>query len=212
MKKLVLSAALTTAIFGISTAHAGGSNSIFSDTSGGGATTSGFYGGASIASTFKDNCSTTANSSYASCKRERDKTAWKAFGGYKVAPNIAVEGAYIDFGEYSNLKEDNTGTTWTKDSATAKGVSLMGVASTSVADNIDVFGKLGVLHWKRDSWITTSVSSSPSSITTDTGNDLAVGAGASINVNENIAVRGEVEHFSDLDVNFVSLGASFSTF
>lgn len=217
MKKLVLSATLTTAIFGYSTAYAGGSNNIFSDTSGGGATASGFYGGASIASTFNDDCPTATYSEYTSadnltCQRKSDKAAWKAFGGYKIAPNLAIEGAYIDFGEYSNQYDQAEW--WGKDKATAKGVSLMGVASTSVSDNIDIFGKLGVLHWKRDVWSITSDDSysNPDVIQTQTGNDLAIGAGAAINVNDNIAIRGEVEHFNDLDVNLVSLGASFSTF
>ena len=217
MKKMVLTAALTTAILSTSTAFAGGSDSIFSDTSGGGATTSGFYGGASAGLTLNDNCPTATYSDNTStdnitCKRKSDKAAWKAFGGYKVAPNLAIEGAYIDFGEYSNQYDQ--GTWWGKDKATAKGVSLMGVASTSVSDSIDVFGKLGVLHWKRDAWSVTSDSTqtSPDVTATDTGNDLAIGAGASINVSDNIAIRGEVEHFNDLDVNLVSLGASFSSF
>jgi len=222
MKKIILSTAVLTALLSMSTAYAGGSSSIFSDTSGGGATAAGLYGGASVGRAFNDDCATATFSEGSghddiTCTRNTDNTAWKVFGGYKVMPSFAVEGAYIDFGEVSNtyegsLDEDGTNT-WGKASDKIKGVSLMGVASTSVTDNIDVFGKLGVLRWDRDSWVSydQNDTSKPSTFGSTQGTDLAIGAGAEVNVSDNIAIRGEVEHFDDIDVNLFSLGASFST-
>ena len=209
MKKIILSTAVLTALLSMSTAYAGGSSSIFSDTSGGGATAAGLYGGASVGRAFEDHCTTIdysdsdSNSDHASvdtCEESSDETAWKVFGGYKVMPNLAFEGAYIDFGTETN--DDETA------EISFKGVSLMGVASTSVTDNIDVFGKFGVLRWKGDAW---SGESGYEVDASATGTDLAIGAGAQVGVTDNIAIRGEVEHFDDINVNLFSLGASFST-
>lgn len=212
MKKIVLFTAISTALLSMSAAHAGGSGSIFSDTSGGGVSTAGLYGGASVGRAFDDHCTTTnystsdgysgeAHPNVDSCAKNTNDTAWKIFGGYKVMPNFAVEGAYIDFGK----KNDDTSSVA---DTSLKGASLMGVVSTSVTDNIDVFGKFGVLRWKDD---TTIKATDYSAETTTTGTDLAIGAGAQVSVTDNIAVRGEIEHFDDINVNLLSLGASFST-
>ena len=214
MKKIILFTAVSTALFGMSAAYAGGSSSIFSDTSGGGATAAGLYGGASIGRAFEDHCTTidySYSSDYAgeesgnsdSCEESSEETAWKIFGGYKVMPNFALEGAYIDFGT-ETTETDGIKTA----EASLKGVSLMGVASTSVTDNIDVFGKFGVLRWKGDAW---AGKDGYEVDATTTGTDLAIGAGAQVNVTDNIAIRGEVEHFDDININLLSLGASFST-
>ncbi len=201
MKKVIISAALTTALFGMSSAYAGGGSSIFSDTSGGGATTAGLYGGASIGKTYNDKCwsGDVAEDEEEGCQQATDDTAWKAFAGYKVMPNFAIEGAYIDFGSATKEVEGDY-----EADISLKGVSLMGVASTSITDDIDVFGKFGVMRFKADTWAEDediSVS----------GTELAIGAGASMNVSDNIAIRGEVEHFDDLDINLYSAGVSYST-
>lgn len=212
MKKIILFTALSTALFSMSAAHAGGGSSIFSDTSGGGATMAGLYGGASAGRIFDDNCITASHASeekghqsFDSCAESSNDTAWKVFGGYKFMPNFAVEGAYINFAD-AEAGDDN----YLHAKGSLKGVSLMGVASTSVTDNINVFGKFGVLRWKGEVSLTDNKNYENLTIA-GTGTDLAIGAGAEVKVTDNIAVRGEIEHFDEINTNLLTLGASFST-
>lgn len=216
MKKLILFTALSTALLSMSAAHAGGKKGgIFDDTSGGGATLSSLYGGAAIGGTFADNCTKETSSSFDGGKEcERDSgDAWKIYGGYKFMPNFAVEGAYIDFGNYSTTETVSDlilGPQITTNSFDAKGVTLMGVASAAVTDDIEVFGKLGVIHWERDT-LNPYGTSSAITVKQDSGTDLALGVGAAYKLGDNFAIRGEAEHFDDIDVNLFTLGGTFST-
>ena len=213
MKKLVLVTALSTALLAMSSANAGSKGGVFDDTSGGGATLSSLYGGAAIGGTFTDNCSTSKSTSFdgdKECERNNDSTAWKIYGGYKFMPNFAVEGAYIDLGEYSTtetVSDAILGPQVTKNAFEAKAVTLMGVASANVTDDIELFGKLGAIHWERD---TLNPSPAVAKIE-DSGTDLALGVGAAYKIGDNFAIRGEAEHFDDIDVNLFTLGGTFSS-
>ncbi|HHC73971.1 MAG TPA: hypothetical protein ENK78_02705 [Thiothrix sp.] len=202
---------VSSALFMSSFAYAGGN--VFDDRSGKGASGSSFYGGASVGQTFQDNCPTIeANGDYygasTSCDRNSDDMAWKIYGGYKFMPNFGVEGAYTDFGQYSStMTEESTGYAATANYE-GQAVSVAAVASAPISDKFEVFGKLGVAHWKRDAYTDDNSYVKHK----DEGNDLLIGAGANVHINENFGIRGEVEHFDDLDVNLVTIGGTFSSY
>ncbi|MBU0656324.1 MAG: outer membrane beta-barrel protein [Gammaproteobacteria bacterium] len=180
MKKHILIAA--TAALSTSSAFAEG---LF-DTSGEGAGT--FYAGVSAgqAEVDCDNC---------------DSTGWKLFGGYKVTPNIAVEGGY-----YSLVNAEETVAPGVDAEVTASGLGLAGVASLPVADDLELFGKAGVMRWDAERKVT--------GFPTDKadGTDLLLGAGATYMVGDNWGIRGEYENVGgDLDASMYSVGATFSS-
>lgn len=184
MKKHVLIAAI--AALSSSTVFAEG---LF-DTSGEGAGT--FYAGVSAGKAEADCSGTTIN-----C----DSTGWKLFGGYKVTPNIAVEGGYYSL---VNAKEDVAPNTTAE--VTASGLGLAGVASYPVGDNFEVFGKAGAMKWEAEGKLTGFATQK------DEGTDILLGAGATYKINENFGIRGEYENVGgDLDANMYSIGATFSS-
>ncbi len=156
------------------------------DTSGEGAGT--FYAGVSAGQAEAD-CS--------NC----DSNGWKLFGGYKVTPNLAVEGGY-----YSLFNTEEEVTSGTTAEITASGLGFAGVASFPVSDDFEVFGKAGAMNWEVESKATGTTTRKEDST------DLLLGAGATYKINDNFGIRGEYENVGgDLDANIYSIGATFSS-
>ena len=210
MKKTIIITALSSLCLGISSAYAGSSeNNLSDDYSNGGAKSSSFYGGTSIGRSYHDNCDELSGNQYGenfTCSRDNGDAAWKVFGGYKIMPNLAIEGSYIDFGEYSTVHQfENTA----EDPAfEAKGLSLMVVGKMPVTKRINMFGKVGALRWEQD---VTDPEHPERGTRHNEGVDLAIGLGAEIKLSKNISLRAEAEHFDDIDVNLFSVGVVFNT-
>lgn len=220
MKKSIL-VAVAIAAFSSSSVFAGGSilgGSSSEDSTGA------IYGGASIGQSSDSTCDSVADQAGAllgdiDCPTP---SGWKVFGGYNVAPNLAVEGAYVDFGDASTegtipvIPAVNAVPNPAKLTSTASGFNVSGVASAPVTNEVNVFGKAGLMMWEKETTASVSrvgVNSATivQSTTTD-GVDLSLGAGAEYKINDNWGVRGELEHFNGLNNNLYSVGATFSTF
>lgn len=186
MNKFLLIAAF--AAFSSSTAFADGLFDTDTDGEGAGA----FYGGVSVGQA-EAKCSNTS----INC----DSTGWKVYGGYKVTPSIAVEGGF-----YSLVDAEETVAANTTAKVNASGLALAGVASFPVADNLEVFGKGGVMAWKAEGKLT----GFPNQKTNNT--DVLLGAGATYMLGDNWGIRGEYENVGgDLDASLYSIGATFSS-
>ncbi|UJS22912.1 outer membrane beta-barrel protein [Thiothrix winogradskyi] len=228
MKKSILVAAAIAALSS-SSVFAGGS--VFGGSSSEDSTGA-IYGGASIgqssdgsceaANSMLDELNDLAGSELLATSDCANASAWKVFGGYKVTPNLAVEGSYNNLGKYTDSAEIQAipgvnvdpNLVSTVSEMTAIGVS--GVASTPITNEFNVFGKMGVASWSKETELSntntrTGVQDPPLSAKTD-GVDLTLGAGAEYKINDNWGVRGEVERFDGLNANLYSVGASFSTF
>ena len=228
MNKSVLLAVTMTALSS-SSVFAG--SSLFgdsSDDSGAGA----MYGGASIGQSSDANCDATsdtidtlnetAGSTVVQSINCKDSSAWKVFAGYKVAPNLAVEGSYTDYGKATTdatipvIAGINNVANPASVETSAKGFGVSGVASTPVTDELSVFGKMGVTSWEKTTTVAVkNVGASNSTVSKDIdsdGVDLSLGAGAEYKINDNWGVRGEYEHVNGLNANMYSVGAVFSSF
>lgn len=184
MKKHILIAAI--AALSTSSAFAEG----FFDTSGEGAGT--FYAGMSAGKAEAD-CGDT--------NIDCDTSGWKLFGGYKVTPNMAVEGGY-----YSLVNAEETVAPGVDAEVTASGLGLAGVASLPVADDLELFGKAGIMRWDVEGKATGFPTEKAD------GTDLLLGAGATYMVGDNWGIRGEYENVGgDLDASMYSVGATFSS-
>lgn len=224
MKKSIFLAAILTAT-ATSTVLAGGS--LF----GGGSSddnTGAIYGGASVGQATDSTCNAVSDQANAllgnvDCP---SPTAWKVFAGYNVAPNVAVEGSYVDFGKADSdftirggipgNAVANPASVQTK----ASGFGVSGVANAPLNEQMSLFGKAGIIAWEAEDNVTVKNVTLPGTtykqeVTTKSktdGVDLSLGAGAAYKINDNWGVRGEVEHFEGLNANLYSLGATFSTF
>ena len=113
-----------------------------------------------------------------------DDGAWKLFGGYQFNDMFGLEGNYTSFGE------DVTG------------MALAGVAAMPVGEQLEVFGKAGVMKWTDESVAGIDRSDS----------DMLLGIGASYIMDNNWGIRGEYETVDgDIDASMYSIGATFST-
>lgn len=221
MKKSIL---LVTAVAAISTSTAFAGGSIF----GGGASsddsTGAIYGGASIGQSSDSTCESAVDQAGGLLGNMECPTpsAWKVLSGYKIAPNLAVEGSYINFGDDSTntvipvIPRINAVSNPASITSEATGVNISGVASAPISNTLNAFGKAGLMMWEKETTASVSrVGVNSATITQSTktdGVDLSLGAGAEYKINDNWGVRGELEHFNGLNNNLYSVGATFSTF
>ncbi|OQX14779.1 MAG: hypothetical protein BWK73_08745, partial [Thiothrix lacustris] len=156
MNKSILMTAAIAALFS-SPAFAGGSlfgSSSSSDEDSTGA----IYGGASIGQSSDSTCNAVADQAGLLLDNVECPTpsAWKVFGGYEIAPNLAIEGAYIDFGEASAdsvipaIPGINAAANPASLTTTATGFNASGVANAPVTEELSVFGKAGLTMWDRE--------------------------------------------------------------
>ncbi|MGB5598977.1 MAG: outer membrane beta-barrel protein [Thiothrix litoralis] len=220
MKKSILVAVLAT--FSASSVFAGGS--IFGGSDDDSAGSGAMYGGASIGQTSDSTCNSVVDQGGALLGNVDCPTpsGWKIFGGYKITPNLAVEGSYIDFGDATTsgtipvIPGLNAVPNATALSSSATGFNVSGVASVAATDEVNLFGKAGMMMWDKKTAVTIqNVGPTAATVTQETSTDgvgISLGAGAEYKINDNWGIRGEVEHFDGLNSNLYSAGATFSTF
>lgn len=122
-------------------------------------------------------------------------TGFKLFAGYRINENFAVEGFYADLGEISatdgvdslNIESDSFG------------ASVLGIIP--VAENFDLFAKIGFHAWDAELSSTVGVFASAD------GTDSIYGFGAAYTI-EQVSFRAEFERYEldSEDVDMISAG------
>lgn len=135
----------------------------------GGASATGFYVGGSLGQSHSGLRDGDLN--YSS-----NDLGWKAIAGFRAFKLLAVEANYVSLGKASSGGTE----------AKTKGFDafVMGFLPVPI---VDIYGKLGVVSWKTEA-------SSPGFSLSDSGNDLAYGAGVQVHVGA-LAARLEYEGF-----------------
>lgn len=139
--------------------------------------------------------------------------SWKAFAGYQIMKNLAVEGAYTNLGEFtarSTITAPGTGVVNTEVKAEAWTLSALGILP--LGDRFSLFGRLGVNFWNADFSAVGSGSGGVASVSDSSdGTDWVYGLGATYNVAKNLNLRGEWERydFDGTDVDLLSVGVAF---
>lgn len=213
MKKIILSTVVAAAMLSMGSAFAGG-GSLFGGSDESSMSEGAFYGGGSVGqATYRctmsdDDCS---------------NDGWKIFGGYKINQNMAVEAGYYNLGE----EEADYDTDYGKMHATGKasGIGVTGVYSQPVAENFEVFGKLGAMFWNVEGEASHVVEGTKISATDEEdGTSVLFGLGAAYKFNDNWGIRGEWERYtaeyedvdagkdSEEDIDILSAGVTFSTY
>jgi OOP family OmpA-OmpF porin len=146
----------------------------------------GLYIGAGIGKAgIKDNINTETFDS--------DDAAYKAFVGWRFKVpivDLAIEGAYTDFGKPSQTLGSQRVET------RLHGPSLAGLAILPLGP-IDLYGKAGAISWSADT-------TTGGSTTSRSGTDAFYGVGVGLNIRK-IGLRAEYERFQVKDVDRVDL-------
>lgn len=214
MKKIILSTVVAAAMLSTGSAFAGG-GSLFGGSDESSMAAGALYGGASIGqATYR--CTTT--------DEDCDSDGWKILAGYKLNQNMAIEGAYYNLGEDTAEYEHATYGTM-KASAKSTGIGVTGIYTQPVADNLEVFGKLGAMFWNVEGELSQNVSGAKVSATDEEdGTSVLFGLGASYKFDDNWGIRGEWERYtaeyedmdkaedSEEDIDILSAGVTFSTY
>ena len=118
--------------------------------------------------------------------------AFKFFGGYAFNENVAIEGGYTRFGEFTVDYADAWGVHLTE----TREISAFYVAAvgTIPLGPVSLFGKAGLANWwadysEYDGWLWSD---------TATGIDPVVGFGVKIELGDTFALRGEFERYMDV--------------
>jgi len=188
----------------------------------------GWYVGGSIGQSKADNagsCSDLSgifNPGFA-CSSNDTSTGWKLFGGYQVNKYFAVEGAYVDLGEF---KISASGTVaaipaTASGSDKATGFSLDAVGTLPISEQFGLLARIGIFAWTLDASATASGGGIPggSASTQDkpTGTGLDFGVGAKYDFARNFGVRAEYQRFQSIgndntgksDVDLISASAVY---
>ncbi len=125
-----------------------------------------------------------------------DDTSWKFLGGYTFTEHLGVEGSYRDLG---GAEETFLTTTIGWD---ASSIDVFGVGFLPVGEKFEVFAKAGFARVEVDATISDPLLGTLS--TSDSGTELALGAGFDFKIGEKLALRVEYETF---DIDVFSAGA-----
>ena len=125
-----------------------------------------------------------------------DDTSWKIMGGYLFTQHLGIEGSYRDLGSAEQTLLTTT-VGWD-----ASSMDVFGVGFLPVGEKIDLFAKAGFARLEVDAYVSDPLLGTIS--TSDTGNELALGAGVDFKIGEKFSFRAEYETF-DMDV--ISAGA-----
>lgn len=148
-------------------------------------------------------------------------TAFRIYGGYRVRENFAVEIAYVNFGEFtsnSTIVSGGSGVVvgeWSGYSLNAAALGML-----PVADNLSLFGKVGLGYWNLDFDLTASgPGGTLSASESDSGIAPLFGVGAVFDITQNLSIRAEWERLLNVgdtnttgesDIDILSLGAQFT--
>jgi len=134
---------------------------------------------------------------------EDKDTAWKIFGGYKITERLSAEAAYVNLGD---IHKTTGGGVQNSD---VSAITASGVAAMPITDQIDIFGKLGLMRWSSDN-----------TAGSESGFGMTYGVGAKMNISEKTKLRAEWEKLPGIetapgdktDVNMLSVGVELSTY
>jgi opacity protein-like surface antigen len=125
-----------------------------------------------------------------------DDTAWKAFVGYRFAPFLALEVAYVDFGRPSDRAEANG-------SGGDFSASLSGfepsVVGTIPVGPVELFGKVGYLFYDVDASV--DLDNGPGFSSSSNEQDFTYGGGVGMTFFQHLNARLEYQRIDSSRVD-----------
>ncbi len=107
---------------------------------------------------------------------QESDNGFRVFGGINITPNIGLEVAYVDLGDYVN------GT------ITQEGVTYEIVGYLPISRTADLYGKFGIFDWEVSD-----------GVFTNEGDDTTYAIGVNVKMSPNLNLRGEWQTYLDVD-------------
>lgn len=148
---------------------------------GAGAADTGFYGGLGLGRSDSE-----ANAGAITGAKDNKDNAWKAFAGYQINRNFAVEGGYADLGRASVIGPAGAA------SFDSQAWQASVVGSLPLNQQFAVTGKVGVARTSTD--VVGNVGATPV-VASDHNTDATYGLGLRYDFDKALGVRGEWERF-----------------
>ncbi len=150
----------------------------------------------------------------ASC--EDSGISYKIYGGARLNPMFGIEGGYRKFNDTKILGIDGSGNPTSLDKSIS-GFDLEGIAYYPITNEIEIFGKAGLLRWNQD---TIKKEQIQEIVASEKGTSLLIGAGGDYQITDNLRIRTEWERIfntggtnsSETDIDMLSAGMTFTTF
>jgi len=135
-----------------------------------------------------------------SCSINSTDTGWKLFGGYQFNRNLAVEGTYVDLG---NFKMSASGTaggipSTASGSDKASGFSVDAVGTWPINEQFGLIGRIGLFAWTLDTSTDASGGLVATGSDSPTGTSLDFGVGAKYDFGPNVGARAEFQRFQSV--------------
>ncbi|MGB0845490.1 MAG: outer membrane beta-barrel protein [Thiolinea sp.] len=137
-----------------------------------------------------------------------DEKSWKAYSGVRLNDNVVIEGGYVKFGDLS--ADDSNGNKMT---SKLSGYTTAGLATFQYSDQIELFGKGGMIWWENET------SGSSGNYTNDDSGTF-LGVGANYDMGDNLGIKAEWERFDGISrfkdeaaesIDLLSVGVTFSS-
>lgn len=156
------------------------------------------------------------------CEADDTGTAFKLFAGYQFSRWFSLEASLADLGD---VRADLSGRTRVEGvridgnadiDLSIKGIGLDAILTAPITPRFSIFGRLGVLAWDADATATARGTLSlggqsfgiedVTETASDSGADVAVGAGIRFGLTEQVHLRAEFTHYEVVDTNVAWLG------
>jgi OmpA-OmpF porin, OOP family len=131
-------------------------------------------------------------------------TAYKAFVGYRINRNFAVEGSYVNFGKARGTV--NFGGSSVSVDAKSDGFGIAALGILPLSDQFELFGKLGFMRGDSEADVTIGGSTFKVG---SSGTELHYGVGGIYNLSRNLGIRAEWENVDDADLSVLSIGLQY---
>lgn len=160
------------------------------------------YVGASINSS---DSAALCGSSFTDCNDE--DRGWKVYSGVRLNDNVVVEGGYVKFSDLVAHDTNNN-----RHTSSVSGYTTAGLATYQYSDQIELFGKGGMIWWDNENATLTGKSEND-------GTGSFLGVGVSYDMGDNLGVRAEWERFEGIErfqgetgsIDLLSVGVAMSS-
>ena len=147
-------------------------------------------------------------------------TPFKLFGGYRLSDNLAIEGGYTSFGEFTSQSTIVSGGSGTMNGEwSGYSLNVAAVGLLPVGESLSIFGRAGLSFWDLEFDLAASgPGGSVSASESESGISPILGFGAMFNISSRFALRADFErHFGvgddsttgESDVDLMTIGAQF---
>ncbi len=134
---------------------------------------------------------------------DTDSNAYSIFGGLQIGSNLAIEGGYVNLGDFS--EQVDLGGILSRAEFTGDGYTLGARLAFPMSSNLSIYARGGIFFWDSDVVI------DGFSFDTPGDENPYLGGGLKVDLNDNFSLLGEWTHyeFDAVDTDVLSIGFQY---